>query len=172
MKKLLILISVLLLTACIPEENEIVINTTLNPGFDILTVGNEHVDTGCVLTIDDTVFNMEVITNTVNINELGEYLIRYFYRVDEISYNCERHIKVIDDVFPVVSLNSGIDTMKIGEEHIDLGITYSDNFDEELEVIVTSNVDINTVGRYIITYTVTDDSMNITEVIRVVNIIE
>ena len=129
MKKLLILISILLLSGCIPRDDTEVIVTYLNDGIDILTVGEEHVDTGCEIIINDIPRDMEVITNTFNKDILGRYVIKYLYTHNDISYNCERYIKVVDDVVPVISLNAGIDTIKVGEEFIDAGTIYSDNFD-------------------------------------------
>ena len=170
MKKILVLISVLLLSGCNLFGKES-IETTLNDGFDIITVGEIHEDTGCIISINDVEYNMAVSSSSVDSNTLGEYLITYSYQYGEIEYNCLRFVKVIDDIYPVVSLNPGIDTIKVGEDFNDAGITYSDNYDLELEVIITGAVDTSLIGRYIITYQVTDASLNMTEIIRVINVI-
>ena len=172
MKKLLILFSVLFITACGPNLNsQDISDIDLNPGFDIITVGDNHIDAGCIITVDDEQIEMDVISNTVNVDVVGEYSITYKYTGNEGSYECERIVKVIDDVSPVVSLNPGIDTVYVGELHIDTGIIYSDNYDEDLEVTVVNDVDINVVGRYVITYTVVDDFLNETIIERIVNVV-
>jgi len=171
MKKILIIISVLLLSGCDLLGKE-TIETKLNPGFDIINAGEIHEDTGCIILIDNEEFDMEVSSNNVNEDILGEYLITYSYQYEEIEYSCSRYVKVIDDISPVVSLNMGIDTIIVTEDFTDAGITYSDNYDSELEVVINGNVDTSVVGRYVITYQVTDDSSNTTEVVRIVNVID
>lgn len=170
MKKLLILISVLFLSACFPELEDI--KTSLNPGFDIITVGESHIDTGCIITIDGIENDMNVLSNSVNEELLGEYYINYSYNYNDDIYRCERFVKVIDDVPPIVTLNKGIDTIKVGDTFVDGLITFSDNYDNDLEVNIVNSVNTSIVGRYTVTYTVIDDSLNETVVIRFVNVVE
>ena len=170
MKKILVIVIIILLSGCKNIEDSI-IKTNLNEGYDIITVGDTHVDTGCVITIGNEKFNMEVIRSSVNTEEIGDYIISYGYYDGETTHYCLRYVKVIDDISPIASLNPGVDTVNVGKIFIDSGISYSDNYDLELDVEIDNDVDINTPGRYIITYTVVDDSLNFVEITRIVNVI-
>ena len=170
MNKLLFLVFFLFLVGC---EIKIEITTSLNEGYDIVTINNKWEDAGCVLTIDkDTSYNMLVNKRALDITELGEYEITYNLEHREQDYTCTRIVKVIDDIAPVLILNSSVDTIIVGETWTDAGVVATDNLDTELTVVVEGNVDTSTTGRYIITYTTTDTSLNEAVIIRVVNVIE
>lgn len=171
MKKIMILFVLIVLTACTPDPDVISIN--LNEGIDIITVGESHIDEGCIITINDIDEAMLVESNTLDELELGEYEINYTYEHKDETFTCKRIVKVIDDISPVVTLNPGKDTIKVGEVFVDGGIIYNDNYDgTDVLVEIDYPFDGNTVGRYIVTYTVTDSSFNETVIIRVVNVIE
>ena len=113
-----------------------------------------------------------LVDNTgLDVAELGEYEITYSYSYREVEYSRTRIVKVIDDIDPTIVLNSGIDTVQLGETWVDAGVVADDNFDTELTIVTDSPVDTSTIGRYIVTYTAIDDSMNETSIIRVVNIV-
>jgi len=170
MKKILFIVFLLLLVGC---EKEDIITTSLNPGFDIITVGSNWEYTGCVLSVnDDQTYNMAIEENNIINSQLGEYEVIYQKEFRETIYTCTRIVKVIDDIAPLVTLNAGIDTLVVGEEWIDTSVTAIDNFDSELTITVIGEVDTATIGRYEVVYTVTDDLMNKTIVTRIVNIIE
>ena len=114
---------------------------------------------------------MDSVSNNIDENIIGEYVITYSYLDDEVTYNCTRFVKVIDSTRPEVTLNPGIDTIKINGVFIDAGVTCSDNYDTSLTVAISGSVDTGVMGRYILTYTVTDDSSNSTDIIRIVNVV-
>jgi|LGVF01.2.fsa_nt_gb hypothetical protein len=169
MKKIIITLSLLfLLSACnVPNEYSI----ELNPGKDIISVGEEFIDGGCFLYLNEAKYTMDVSLDNLDIDEIGEYEITYLKTIDEYSYQCLRIVKVIDDVKPVVTLNPGIDTIVLGSEHTDSGVTAVDNYSADLLVVTTSDLDVNQVGSYTIMYTVTDESNNRTIIIRYVTVI-
>lgn len=170
MRRLIFVLFLLLLTGC--KKQDIII-TTLNEGYDIITVNTSWKDSGCVLSVNDEInYDMAIDDNGISTSQLGEYEVVYKMEFREIIYTCIRIVKVIDDVAPIVSLNVGIDTIVVGEEWIDSFVTATDNFDEDLTIIIFGYVIPDSVGRYVIVYQVTDDSMNIAEVTRVVNVIE
>lgn len=168
MKKIMILIFLIFLTGCQKEE----ISVVLNPGYDIVGINSEWVDEGCSLQIDNTTKDMTVHTNEVDLTSLGEYDVIYTIEYKDDEYICKRTVKVIDDVVPVVFLNSGIDTIILGENWVDAGITASDNLDNDLSIEIRGTVDTNVLGSYEITYIVRDNASNTTVVKRIVNVIE
>lgn len=170
MRKILVLLLLIFLSGCnTSKEKDIVFS--LNDGVDIISVGEPHIDTGCTIKIGEEEFDMVVSSNNINENIVGEYIISYTYIQNDKTYNYSRFVKVVDDIRPVVSLNPGIDTIKIDEVFVDSGVTYSDNYDTELNVVVRGGVNTSILGRYVITYIVTDSSSNSTEIIRIVNVV-
>ncbi len=170
MRKILFIVFLLLLVGC---EKEDIINTSLDAGFDIITVGTNWEYAGCVLSVnDDQTYNMAIKENNIINSQLGEFDVIYQKEFRETIYTCIRIVKVVDDIAPLVTLNAGIDTIIVGEEWIDSFVTATDNFDTELIITVFGEVDTEIIGRYEIIYTVTDDSINKTIVTRIVNVIE
>lgn len=173
MKKLIIFSLLILLVGCekvVDDEN---ITVELNPGYDIVGINTEWNDAGCSLNVNDNLtIDMDISSNNIEITEFGEYTVIYLEEYNSIEYNCTRIVKVIDVIAPLVELNPGIDTIILGEEWIDAGITATDDYDINLFITVTGTVDINTIGSYAITYTVIDYYMNKTIVTRIINVIE
>lgn len=169
MKKLLVILSLLLLTGCYPRE----ISVILNEGYDIIGVNEEWEDAGCILNVNEkTSLDMDVYSNNLDLTTPGEYEIIYSKEYDNTDYTCKRIIKVVDEEAPLVFLIEGIDTIVKGGIWNDAGITTLDNFDTDLDITVTGSVNINVVGSYEITYTVIDDAQNVTIITRIVNIID
>ncbi len=172
MKKLtlvVLLLFVITLSSCVPRD----ISVVLNEGYDIVGVNEEWEDAGCTLNINaDFSIEMEVVANDIDITTPGEYEVYYFEEYASEDYSCLRIVKVVDEEPPTVSLNPGIDTIIVGEEWEDAGVTVTDNLDESLSVEVSGIVDNSIVGSYEITYTVTDDYLNTTIITRIVNVIE
>lgn len=165
---LMTLLLVLILVGCIETP---IVGVHLNDGDDLVTVGTSHVDTGCVYGTGTVVYDMDVTANTVDINALGEYSINYVFVYESITYTCTRIVKVIDDIAPTARLKPGVDTIYLGQVHIDSGIIANDNYDEDLLIEVTDNIDLMTPGTYEIIYVITDDSGNKTLITRIVTII-
>lgn len=65
-------------------------------------------------------------------------------------------------------------TINVGEKYNEPGFTAIDNIDKDItsKVIVTGTVDINKAGEYTLTYSVSDNSGNITSDKRIVKVIE
>ena len=96
----------------------------------------------------------------------------YVKEYGNVEYTCKRTVKVIDNTSPIVTLNLGIDTLVVGNGWVDAGVLATDDFDDDLRVEVYGSVDYYTIGQYEITYIVTDNFLNYTTVIRIVNITE
>ena len=169
MKKLLLLLPIVLsLISC----SKTVITTELEPGYDIVKVNSEWVDEGCILNENNDIYTeMIVKSNNVDTSTIGEYEVVYSLAYSSEDYICLRIVKVIDDIAPITILNAGIDTIIIGEEWIDAGVTVTDNYDDEVTVEITGIVSNNLVGTYVIIYTTTDSSGNSKSIERIVNVI-
>lgn len=196
MKKLILIISIglfIFLSACNPstikDTTEAVTSTTsevttdlttiinqeisirLNNGVDTVEINSEWIDNGATLLINGARHPM-VTFDTVDVTEKGIYQIRYTYNYQEVVYEINRYVIVLDQIPPVLTLNLGIDTITLGQDWLDTGATVIENSGETITIITTGSVDINTAGTYVITYTATDSSDNIAVVYRYVTVIE
>ena len=144
----------------------------LNPGIDTIDVHTSFIDAGATAILNEQPIDVVTDLSTVNIDEIGEYYIKYSVVIDDETISIYRVVFVIDQTKPEVTLNPGIDTIHLNDEWIDAGVETIDHGDDSLDIIVEGEVDTSVAGNYIITYIVTDDSMNQTVVIRVVHVIE
>ena len=132
--------------------------------FDWTTLVTNIQDNYC----DEFVLN--VITNQVDFNQVGSYLVEV--EVSDMYNNRstqEFTVDIIDTTKPTVSLLPNIDTIYVGEEYTDVGVDY---VDYSAVTIETENlVDPLNEGVYVITYTATDASGNITIRTRYVTVI-
>lgn len=168
-KILIIFVFIFILTACDSIFSK-TYDTQLVVGDDILLLNEEHTDMGCYIKADEDI-RMDVKSSNLDITTIGDYLINYELKYDDILYTCSRNVKVIDSIAPEVSINIGLDLIHIGEYHVDAGVTAID--DSGFTIInVENNIDNQTVGVYEIIYTVSDLSGNSTIIIRYVTVIE
>jgi len=139
-----------------------------------LYVGQTYTDLGASATdyLDKTA---NIITSgTVNTLVAGIYIITYT-AID--SYNNQSSIQrtvniILDNIIPSIQLN-GLSVIKltIGSNYIEQGITSVDYLGNNLIPVITGNVNTSQVGKYLITYTVTDKSGNINSLIRTIYIL-
>ena len=166
-----LLILTLLLVSCkepAPPPYEV----ELLPGNDVVYVGEQWVDAGCLLKVEGESIRM-IREDNLRVHRANEYIIKYSYEYkDYYEVTCMRFVKVIENEHPTVLLNPGIDTIKVDTEYVDAGILYEDDLSTELTVEVISDVDTSTPGTYSIIYKVTDIDRNQTVVTRVVTVIE
>lgn len=167
MKKALILLVLLMAIAGCSDTEESQIE--LIPGKDIIEIGNDHVDQGCYLVTEDSRLPMDVLRNTVDTSRIGEYEIIYRLFEQGENHTCKRIVKVIEEGPLQASLNPGIDTITVGDEHVDAGI---DVTRDDVTITVTNTVDPNTPGTYAITYHVIDAAHNETTLTRLVTVLE
>lgn len=143
----------------------------LNPGQDTVEINTEWTDAGALFVLNNVLIEMTT-EDEVDITSLGIYRVEYTYTYEEVIYSIMRYVVVTDQISPEIKLNLGIDTVIIGNEWTDAGVTISDNSDEAIGAVITGSVDINTPGRYQIIYTATDSSGNDNSVTRYVTVIE
>ena len=111
---------------------------------------------------------------TVDINTVWAYEITYSYT--DFSWNdaveVTRIVNILDTEKPVVTTTwNSVMTHYLGEDYIDDWATCSDNYDTNCSIVTSWEVNISLLWEYIITYTVTDSSWNISESIRTVTVI-
>ena len=116
-------------------------------------------------------------TGTVDTNVLGAYTLTYT-AVDNSGNQATatRTVNVVDTTAPVITLvgDSQVN-LEVGSTYTDAGATASDNYDGDIssQIVVVNNVDVNTLGSYTVTYSVSDSSSNAASVVtRTVNVVD
>lgn len=170
MKKLIqisiLALTVLFITACVEVEYRV----ELIEGQDTVEINTVWVDAGVRLVVG-TVSTTAKSTDTVDTSVLGLHTIRYEVSHEEFSHSTIRYVKVIDQTAPIITFNMGVDTVIVNHVWIDGGVTVTDNSLEDIEVVVTGEVDTSIVGSHVVTYTATDSSGNTTTITRIVTVV-
>jgi len=121
--------------------------------------------------------NSEELVKEKSYEKVGTYIERVVVRDEQGNASFPMRIKVIvanDLVVPVIK-GAEDKVIHLGDNfNAREGVTAYDNEDGDLtnKIVVTGKVQTNTVGRYTLTYTVTDSSKNMAKVTRVVEVIE
>lgn len=121
--------------------------------------------------------NSEELVKEKSYEKVGTYIERVVVRDEQGNTSFPMRIKVIvanDLVVPVIK-GAEDKVIHLGDNfNAREGVTAYDNEDGYLtnKIVVTGKVQTNTVGRYTLTYTVTDSSKNMAKVTRVVEVIE
>ena len=121
--------------------------------------------------------NSEELVKEKSYEKVGTYIERVVVRDEQGNTSFPMRIKVIvanDLVVPVIK-GAEDQVIRIGDAfNAREGVTAYDNEDGDLtnKIVVTGKVQTNTVGRYVLTYTVTDSSKNMAKVTRVVEVVE
>lgn len=143
-----------------------------------IEAGSSYTDAGATATDN---YNNDVtaditVTNTVDPNTIGSYTVTY--TVSDASGNqatAVRTVIVEDSTPPSITLvGSTPVSVEAGSSYSDAGATATDTYDGDLtsSIATNNNVDINTVGSYTVTYTVTDSSGNTATATRTVNVVD
>ena len=120
------------------------------------------------------VFNKDLqslvnITGNVDTTKTGEYLISYNLNFLGKNYYLDRKINVVDNQEPDIILNGDKEiNIYIGDEYEELGASAFDNYDGDItnNIVISGTFDNNKIGEYILTYTVSDSSKNVSSVDR------
>lgn len=121
--------------------------------------------------------NSEELVKEKSYEKVGTYIERVVVRDEQGNASFPMRIKVIvanDLVVPVIK-GAEDKVIHLGDNfNAREGVTAYDNEDGDLtnKIVVTGKVQTNTVGRYTLTYTVTDSSKNMAKVTRVVEVVE
>lgn len=166
----LILFLSITFTACTASQEDI--KFYLNPGNDTVEVNSTYVDPGVTAKVFNISRSTEVVENTVNTSEVGVYYITYNFVYKDFDLTLVRIVTVIDEKPPLVALNPGIDTIKVGDTWEDASISTTDNSEGEITITTSGSVNNEIAGTYIITYTAIDSSGNESSISRYINVIE
>ena len=167
---ILVLISLIFIGCTIGENTSIKI--ALKPGIDTIEINSEYVDPGVKATFGLLTIDATVVSSNLNTQMLGTYTIEYRASYNGMEKTILRYITVIDDTAPILSLNPGIDTIFVGDDWMDGGVTIMDNSHVELQAAISGFVDTQNVGDYEIIYLATDPSHNQSTITRIVHVID
>ncbi len=128
----------------------------------IVAHGSEFIDAG-YSTTDVNGKDMSVtVEDDIDTSKVGEYSLTY--SATDSSGNAlsaTRAVKVTDQTKPVISLSGTNPTnIRRGEIFNDLGAVVTDNWDNNLEVSVSGDVNTATIGKYTLTYSIADSAGN------------
>lgn len=150
-------------------NNNVVFYLNGNSNY-IVKVNSKYNDFGFVAKV----FNKDLqslvnITGNVDTTKTGEYLIGYNLNFLGKNYYLDRKINVVDNQEPDIILNGDKEiNIYIGDEYEELGASAFDNYDGDItnNIVISGTFDNNKIGEYILTYTVSDSSKNVSSVDR------
>jgi len=121
----------------------------------------------CWDNVDTTIrYNVSLEENTVDVNTLGSYFVTYECEDDAQTFLLElsRHVNVVDTTKPVITV-SGPDplTLTLNTSYVEPGVTCEDNYDGDISenIILSGDLDMTKVDRYLVIYECTDSSGNL-----------
>ena len=164
-------------------DSQYAIQDTTPPTITILGDNPSNVEVGSTFSDPGvTVYDQDgsstyTTTGTVDTNVLGTYALTY--TATDNSGNqatATRTVNVVDTTTPVITLigDSQVN-IEVGSAYTDAGATATDNYDGDLssQIVVVNNVDVNMLGSYTVTYSVSDSSSNAATVVtRTVNVVD
>ncbi len=168
-----ILIDTLVRNVTIGDYSKPII-TLLGPTTIYLEVFEDYIEYGATVYDNYTVSEQITIVNNVKNDYVSVYQV--YYQISDDAGNKSdvviRYIYVQDTTNPTAELYIGLDTIYVGQEHIDGSVTAYDNYFDRTTVEVVSDLDINTPGEYLMIYNVKDASGNTIVLKRFINVIE
>lgn len=166
---LLLIVSPFIFIGCNAKLDDI--DFYLNPGLDTVNLNSEYEDPGVTAKVFGIKRATEVLENNVDTTKEGTYYIKYKFDYKDFYFELTRIVIVIDETSPILRLNPGVDTIKVGQNWVDSGVYIFDN-SEDYSFTVLGDVDSSVAGSYTITYIAEDSSGNTSFMSRIVNVIE
>ena len=145
-------------------------------GSDTLNInqGSVYVEQGAS-AIDAVDGDIEVvITGQVNADVVGSYTLVYS-ATDSAGNRASipRTVHVLDVTAPVISLiGEASITLNHPANYVEQGASASDAVNGDIDVVITGQVNAQTIGTYTLTYSATDAAGNISSQTRTVNIVD
>lgn len=171
-RKLLILFLLLTMVSCVDIRDPETLTLELNPGVDTVEINSEFTDAGANASLEGNSYSVEIISNNVDITQVGTYEIIYQTSFGDVTLEITRYVDVIDETPPTISLKPGVDTIIKDTEWIDAGVEVTDNSELDVTIEQRGQVSSSQIGEYQITYTAIDASGNESTIIRYVNVVE
>ncbi|AIO19068.1 Regulator of chromosome condensation (RCC1) repeat protein [Candidatus Izimaplasma bacterium HR1] len=138
------------------EDTTNPIITLIGDSVIYITKDGNYIDEGVTIWDNTSEILVPSISSNVNTNKVGSYTITY--NVSDESENAAatviRTVIVTETIVLFAELDEGVDSIGIGETHIDAGVEVFSFF--AATVLVVSDVDNTTAGTYEIVYTITD----------------
>lgn len=136
----------------------------------VVNVNSKYNDLGFVAKV----FNIDLqplvsINDNVDITKVGNYLVSYNLNFLGKNYRLNRKIDVIDNEKPNIMLIGDKEiNIYIGDKYEELGASAYDNYDGDItnNIVISGDLDNNKVGEYVITYSVSDSSKNVSSIER------
>ena len=173
-RKILLFLMIVLLFGLVgcsdPTSDDVSI--VIREGIDTIEINQAYQDSGAKAKAFGFIISYEVVSNNVDSSVVGVYEIQYSVTYKEITKTCKRIVTVVDQTAPVAALIAGLDTISRNEIWIDSSVEATDNSGVEPTIIISGSVDTTTVGEYVITYTISDESGNETILYRYVNVVD
>ncbi len=146
----------------------------INP--QTIQYGNDYIELGAMATdaISGNLSNsIEIDVSNVDITTLNSsgYLVRYSVSDEAGNETIKtRFVRVVDELAPQITVISpNPQVIEFGDDYVELGATATDNYDTTVNVeVIASNVAIDTVGNYSVTYGAVDSSGNSSTTTRTV----
>ena len=154
--------------------------TLLGEAEVTIEVGETYKDKGATALddVDGNITDDINVDNPVDTGKVGKYTITY--NVSDAASNAAtevtRVVNVVDSSAPVITLQGQpVITVRLGNTYTDAGATATDDVDGDLtdSIVTVNNVNTERVGRYTVTYNVSDSNNNVaTQVVRTVNVVD
>ncbi|WP_112182431.1 immune inhibitor A domain-containing protein [Paraliobacillus zengyii] len=144
----------------------------------VLQAGAAYTEPG-YMAIDESdgdITDSVEITGEVDNTVLGEYILTYL--VTDTAGNetiAVRKVHVVDEEVPYIELSGDtVIELQVGTSYQELGYVAEDNLDGDIteQVVVTGEIDTETVGEYTLVYTVADENDNVFAVTRTVLVVD
>ena len=137
----------------------------------------EYKDEGAKAFYKEEDLTKEIKTsNNLDLEHVGTYKYTYEVNYKKQTKKIERTVKVIDDEKPVLKLNGSKEiSILISNKYKDSGATATDNYDGDITKNIevdSSKLDTSKIGKYKVTYKVSDSSGNESEIQRTVNVVK
>lgn len=152
------------------DKLEYIYRDNLNVGID-----SENVEKIKKIIFVDKQGNQSIV-DYVDTKVVGRYMVEEFFINNNVkSFPLKYMVDVVDKQAPNIKLN-GKDKiyLEVGDSFEDPLIMASDNYDEEVEIIVESSpvLDLNKSGKYVIKYWAVDSNGNVSRVVSRLVVVE
>ena len=168
----LLLVSFLGVTYSYEYNGDSLLEFKLLGDYEIyLNRGDPYIEYGVkVYNGDDDLSDLVYIDKSnLNINKSGSYKVKYEISLGETKEYVYRIVHVLDkNESKIKLLGDSVIYLELGEDYVEPGyeVINNDNFSFEYDVIITSNLDIFSIGEYSINYMLLDEKGNKTVVVR------
>jgi len=139
----------------------------IGPSTLYINVGDEYQEYGIKVLSNgsDISDRVEIDSSMVDTTKLGEYKVKYQVNNEYVF----RNVLIIDMIAPEIKLLGGEELyILLGGKYSEPGYTVQDNYDIDLtdKVKISGSVNTNKEGEYKLSYSVSDNSGNKTEITR------